>query len=173
MSLNQCSSASAWLTLFSGTHLNTACTICQPQVTVNKAELQMVWAADPDGADKYIEAAKVILKQVLTVSQELRVFCMLLCSVSRQIVCLQLLLCDSCSPGGSTSCVAHCYCAPCVACSVARLTTSSLLKDAQRCSSKACSSKRMQMCFQLYVMAWQCLCRGCCPFTVKEGRMVT
>ena len=46
-------------------------------MTLNKAELQMVLAADHDGADKYIEAAKVIGKQILTVSQELRVFCML------------------------------------------------------------------------------------------------
>ena len=27
------------------------------------------------------------------------------------------------------------------------------------------------MCFQLYLMAWQCLCRACCPFTAKEGLM--
>ena len=79
MSLNQCSSASAWFRFFSGTHLNTACTIRQAQVTLNKAELQMVRAADPDGANKCVQAANVIGKQVLTVSQalELRVFCML------------------------------------------------------------------------------------------------
>ena len=41
------------------------------------AELKMFLAADPHGADKYFEAAKVIGKQVLTVSQELCVFCML------------------------------------------------------------------------------------------------
>ena len=42
-------------------------------------ELEMVSAAEPDGADKYFEAANVISKQVLTVSQalELCVFCML------------------------------------------------------------------------------------------------
>ena len=41
------------------------------------AELKMFLAADPDGADKFFEAAKVIGKQVLTVSPELRVFCTL------------------------------------------------------------------------------------------------
>ena len=51
-----------------------------PGLSLSRAlgELKMFLAADPDGADKYHEAAKVIGKQVLMVSQELRVSCMLL-----------------------------------------------------------------------------------------------
>ena len=41
------------------------------------ATLKMFLAADPDCADKYYEAAKLIGKQVLMVSQELPVFCTL------------------------------------------------------------------------------------------------
>ena len=104
-----------------------------PGVSLNQAlaDLQMVRTADPDGANKCVQAAKVIGKQGLTVSQELRVFCMLPALQCVMIVCLLLLLCDSCYPGSSTSCVAHCYCAPCATCSVARLTLSLLLKEAR------------------------------------------
>ena len=103
-----------------------------PGVSLNQAlaELQMVRAADPDGANKYVEAAKLIGKQILTVSQELHVFCRLPGMQCVTIVCLLLLLYDSCYPGSSTNCVAHCYCAPYATCSVARLTLSRLLKEA-------------------------------------------